>query len=282
MAQDTLTLTNEDKKLIMEARKQKMQNLTAEQKRAVLKYKKIMAMQKEAQESKEEMPPAKPQPKKQDDLTLTNEDKKLIMEARKQKMQNLTAEQKRAVLKYKKIMAMQKEAQESKEANKPQPKKEQKSEEKLPKKLVLPVIAKPIPDIPSVKREHFAHFKGKNILIAEDNPLNQKMLLAILKPSGINVDVAPHGKEAVDMVKSKKSYDLILMDIEMPQMDGIEATKQIRQDSSFDTLPIVALTSSTEPHEVKNMLEVGMNAYLSKPVVLGKLYNVFRLFLLKK
>jgi CheY-like chemotaxis protein len=103
------------------------------------------------------------------------------------------------------------------------------------------------------------------VLIAEDNPLNQKLLSMILKNLNINVDVAENGVEAVEMA-NKNSYDLILMDISMPEMDGIEATQIILSSQKTDKPKIVAVTAFDDQGTKQACSDAGMVFYISKPV----------------
>ncbi len=108
------------------------------------------------------------------------------------------------------------------------------------------------------------------ILLVEDNKVNQVVAEKFLTKWGIKVEIAENGKEAVALVR-KKSFDLILMDLQMPIMDGYLATKKIR--SMNKDLPILALTSSTQMSEKKRALEEGMNDYLIKPLTPSHLYS---------
>jgi CheY-like chemotaxis protein len=101
------------------------------------------------------------------------------------------------------------------------------------------------------------------ILLVEDHPINQKMAAALLKKLGFSVDVASNGVEAVDMHHAK-SYVGIIMDIQMPIMDGFEATTQIR--SSNETIPIIALTGNPDHDFEQQMKNLKMNGYLKKPI----------------
>ncbi len=134
----------------------------------------------------------------------------------------------------------------------------------------------------NVDRESFSDFNGMNLLIVEDNIINQKVLVNILSFSKINIDIANDGREAADMVKvNEGKYDLILMDINMPIMDGYAATEMIRSWSEFDSLPIVAFTALVLDSEKQKIFNSGMNAFLAKPLELGKLYTVFKIFFTK-
>jgi len=135
----------------------------------------------------------------------------------------------------------------------------------------------------NVTHTHFQDFKGKNILIVEDNLINQKVLINLLHQSDINISVANNGQEAVDLIKgSKVEFDLVLMDINMPIMDGYTATQMIRLDSKFDAIPIVAFTALVLESEIRKMFNSGINAFLAKPLNIGKLYTVFAMYLSEK
>jgi CheY-like chemotaxis protein len=104
------------------------------------------------------------------------------------------------------------------------------------------------------------------VLLAEDNPFNQKIMQIILNNLGIQSDVAGNGREAIRMLGEKR-YDLILMDIRMPKMDGIDATRAIREsDSASKNIPIVALTAHAMPEQRDIWMAAGMDGYLIKPV----------------
>jgi two-component system, sensor histidine kinase and response regulator len=105
-----------------------------------------------------------------------------------------------------------------------------------------------------------------NILLAEDNPVNQKLAKIMLTKGGYQVDVANNGREAVEkFTASPEGFDLIFMDIQMPEMDGIEATKTIRR-KGFDAVPIVAMTAHAMKGDREKCLEAGMDDYLTKPI----------------
>ena len=113
------------------------------------------------------------------------------------------------------------------------------------------------------------------LLAAEDNPTNQQVLAAVLGSLGIEVHIVPDGKEAVEAWRTG-SYDLILMDIQMPVMDGITAASTIREaekTSGRRRTPIVALTANALTHQVEEYLAVGMDAHVAKPIEIAKLYD---------
>ncbi len=144
----------------------------------------------------------------------------------------------------------------------------------------LPVLNQPVKKMPGIQRRHFEEFKGKRILIAEDNAINRKLILTLLDGLGLELETAENGRETLDRLRNgeKGRIDLILMDINMPEMDGLEAAREIREHPIYDRMPIVALSASTSDEEVRQILQSGMNAYLEKPIDLGKLYRVFKLF----
>ncbi len=119
------------------------------------------------------------------------------------------------------------------------------------------------------------------ILLAEDNIVNQKVAVQMLKKFDCNVDVAANGKEAVEMLK-KISYDIVLMDCQMPEMDGYEATREIRKLEGKDRhTPIVAMTAHALKGERERCLEVGMDDYLAKPTTFPDLQNVLQKWSIK-
>lgn len=113
--------------------------------------------------------------------------------------------------------------------------------------------------------------KGARVLLVEDNEINQEVALELLARVGLVVDVANHGGEALQMVQAD-TYDLILMDIQMPVMDGFEATLRIRELSVGKTVPILAMTANAFEEDRRRCEEVGMNGHVSKPVKSEVLY----------
>lgn len=119
---------------------------------------------------------------------------------------------------------------------------------------------------PSVSSE----FKNKHILLVEDNELNREIALEILTNCGFCVDTAENGVEAVEKVKNstEEMYDLVLMDIQMPVMDGYEATRQIRaiDNSALSRVPIIAMTANAFSEDKQTAISVGMNGHVAKPI----------------
>jgi CheY-like chemotaxis protein len=110
------------------------------------------------------------------------------------------------------------------------------------------------------------------ILLAEDNLLNQQFARIILNKMGYDPEIAENGKEVLDKLAEKK-FDLIFMDIQMPEMDGLEATRIIRATHTAQPL-IIAMTANTAPEDREECLAEGMNDYLGKPVNLDELINI--------
>ena len=117
-------------------------------------------------------------------------------------------------------------------------------------------------------------FKGKKILLVEDNELNTEIAIEILSEYGFVVSTAENGQEVVEMVSSAKpgTFDLVLMDIQMPVMDGYEATRQIRAlgDPQAASIPIVAMTANAFDEDKRAAMKCGMNGFISKPIVLDE------------
>jgi PAS domain S-box-containing protein len=109
------------------------------------------------------------------------------------------------------------------------------------------------------------HFRGCRVLLAEDNLINQQVATEILQDAGIIVDIANNGKEAVAAV-AKAAYDAVLMDVQMPEMDGYDACRHIRNDIRFKTLPIIAMTAHAMRGDREKCLEAGMNEHVTKPI----------------
>jgi CheY-like chemotaxis protein len=116
------------------------------------------------------------------------------------------------------------------------------------------------------------------ILLAEDNPANILTIGEYLKDHGYQVLVAQDGFEVINMAE-EANPDIILMDIQMPAMDGLEATRRLRANPRFDPIPIIALTALAMPGDRERCLEAGANEYMSKPVSLKDLAKNIRNFL---
>ena len=126
------------------------------------------------------------------------------------------------------------------------------------------------------------NIRGKRILVAEDNDLNAEIILTVLEENGLLAEHARNGKECVEMLKQmpENYYDLILMDIQMPEMDGYQATEMIRHlGNSRASIPIFAMTANAFEEDRQKAIESGMNAHISKPVDLNVLFREMTKFL---
>ena len=120
--------------------------------------------------------------------------------------------------------------------------------------------------------QHWGRFQGLDILLAEDMDINQEVIGELLKAIGLSIRVVNNGVEALDAV-SHKAPDLILMDCHMPQMDGYEATRQLRSNPAYDQVMVIALTASAMADDKQRCLASGMNGYVPKPVHMDDLYE---------
>lgn len=136
----------------------------------------------------------------------------------------------------------------------------------MDKALPLPYERTPLSqDLPALA--------GKAILLVEDNPTNQIVIQGLLEESGVDIDVAENGKEALNLFEyHPRKYCLILMDIQMPIMDGYEATVRIR--ALDPEIPVIALTAHAMKEDAEKSRRAGLNAHLNKPVEVDKLYEV--------
>ena len=125
-----------------------------------------------------------------------------------------------------------------------------------------------------------ADFRGRHILLVEDNELNREIAIAILHEYGFLVDTAENGAVAVEKIRTSDPgrYDLVLMDVQMPVMDGCTATRRIRalKDPARAAVPIVAMTANVFEEERKRAFDCGMNGFLSKPIVIEELIDALR------
>jgi len=115
--------------------------------------------------------------------------------------------------------------------------------------------------------------RGIRVLLVEDNEINQEVAIGQLEDAEVNVDLAENGEIAIRMVQ-EKDYDLVLMDMQMPVMDGIDATRVIRSDLRFKTLPIIAMTANAMAADRDRCLDAGMNDHIAKPIDPDQLFNV--------
>lgn len=113
-------------------------------------------------------------------------------------------------------------------------------------------------------------FNGTNVLVCEDNKLNQQIIKKILKNANMTVDVAENGKDGIMMAR-ENHYDIILMDIMMPIMGGLEATREIRKSDT--EIPIIALSANAYTHDIQKSINAGMDAHISKPIDVKQLFQ---------
>ena len=146
--------------------------------------------------------------------------------------------------------------------------------------LMTAIGQKQAQEDPNALPENPTDFTGKHILLAEDNELNREIAVEILNAYGFEVDTAENGAVAVEKVSNAApgQYDLVLMDVQMPVMDGYTATRRIRelQNPALAGIPILAMTANAFDEDRRNALESGMNGFLSKPIVISDLVQEMR------
>ncbi len=132
----------------------------------------------------------------------------------------------------------------------------------------------------TLEEQHYENIKGMRVLLAEDSPMNMEIAMDILGRGGLEVDSVTDGKQAVDrfLAQPAGSYDVILMDIQMPVLNGYEATVQIRKSAhpQAKTIPIIAMTANAFSEDVNAALASGMNGHIAKPVDYDKLYKILQ------
>jgi CheY-like chemotaxis protein len=121
---------------------------------------------------------------------------------------------------------------------------------------------------------------GVRVLVAEDNTVNQMVVDDLLRSAGADVVMVENGRLAVEaLLNSADAFDLVLMDLQMPEMDGVEATRRIRQEERFAKLPIVALTAHAFAGELQNCRDAGMNDHLTKPITPHSFFSTLEVWL---
>jgi len=134
-------------------------------------------------------------------------------------------------------------------------------------------LREPNPAVSSITKDNFKEFEGLRLLIAEDNLINQKVIVGLLKDSGINIKIANDGQECMEILEEDPNYPIILMDAHMPRIDGLEATRLIRANPAYDHITVMALSGDTGADDVRKMRESGMEAQLEKPLKILALYQ---------
>ncbi|NOR64958.1 MAG: response regulator [Candidatus Scalindua sp.] len=122
------------------------------------------------------------------------------------------------------------------------------------------------------KISEIGNIRGAKILLAEDNEINQQVATELLEKAGLRVTIANNGKEAIKAVEGSE-FDLVLMDVQMPEMDGLEATGCIKKNPRFSNLPIVAMTAQAMTGDREACIEAGMDDYVTKPIDINELFS---------
>lgn len=134
-------------------------------------------------------------------------------------------------------------------------------------------LREPNTAVTEISKENFKEFVGLRLLIAEDNLINQKVIVGLLKESGINIKIANDGQECLDILQEDPNYQIILMDAHMPRVDGLEATRQIRANPAYNHITVMALSGDTGADDIKKMRDAGMEEQLEKPLKIAALYQ---------
>ncbi len=145
--------------------------------------------------------------------------------------------------------------------------------ESVPQPSTAPALAAP----PVGGSGHIAR-----ILVVEDNQVNQKVVTAVLRKRGFYIELANDGQEALNKLEGSQAFDLVLMDVQMPVLDGLEATRLIRKEARWKQLPIIAMTAHAMNGDKERCLEAGMSGYISKPVHPSLLLSTVDEFLLQR
>ena len=160
----------------------------------------------------------------------------------------------------------------------------------LPKPLFPSVIVDVINACMNIKIEPVANeddwqsydFSGYSILLADDVEINREIVLSLIEPTGLSVDCAENGVQALEMFReTPEKYSMIFMDIQMPEMDGYEATREIRAlgGAAASTVPIIAMTANVFREDIEKCLDAGMDGHIGKPIIMGELLNELRQYL---
>lgn len=134
-------------------------------------------------------------------------------------------------------------------------------------------LREPNSAVTEINKGNFKEFAGLRLLIAEDNLINQKVIVGLLKESGINIKIANDGQECLDILQEDPNYQIILMDAHMPRVDGLEATRQIRANPAYNHITVMALSGDTGADDIRKMRDAGMEEQLEKPLKIAALYQ---------
>ena len=164
----------------------------------------------------------------------------------------------------------------------------------LPKPLLRPYVHEAVINLlssgegrvsalrPQLRDSQAPHFSGQEVLLVEDNPINQQVAVELLEEANLRVRVAENGAQAVEVVRKRgrsPAFELVFMDIQMPVMDGYEATRLIRAMPGQEVMPIIAMTAHAMDAERERCLACGMNGHIAKPIEVGGLYEILRSYL---
>lgn len=156
-------------------------------------------------------------------------------------------------------------------------------DESTPEEIEPKTIQKrDVPPHGKITKENFKEFDGQRILLAEDNLINQKVILGLLADSGIDVVVANDGQEALNILQNDTDFTVILMDAHMPNIDGFEATRRIRENPDYNHIVVVALSGDTASDDIRKMTEAGMSEHLEKPLKMDALYDILYAYNVEK
>lgn len=151
--------------------------------------------------------------------------------------------------------------------------------------VTIPMLLQSKENIGEVIEEEidYSIFENKSVLVVEDHPINQQVVTRMLERQKINVTIADNGQIAVDKVRDNKNFDIILMDIMMPVLNGLDATIQIRQMAGqyYKSVPIIAMTANAFTSDIRKSKEIGMNEHIAKPVEMKTLYSTLYKWLRK-
>jgi CheY-like chemotaxis protein len=137
--------------------------------------------------------------------------------------------------------------------------------------VIMQAFGEAVPETSRIVKRHeqeadaLKHIRGANVLLVEDNEINQQVAQEILEGAGLRVSLANNGQEAIEAIY-KNEYDAVLMDVQMPVMDGYTATGKLRQDQRFKELPIIAMTAHAMAGDEDKSLQAGMNGHVTKPI----------------
>ncbi len=130
-----------------------------------------------------------------------------------------------------------------------------------------------------IHKGDFVKFAGMNVLVAEDNIINQKVIKGLLAESQMNIVMADDGQFTLDILAENSDFSVILMDAHMPRVDGFEATRAIRANSAYDHIAVIALSGDTAADDIRNMSEAGMEQHLEKPLKMDHLFEILSMYL---